>query len=51
VSGLGITQAGFASAVKISQAGSDALIEMGGGTVTVVGMNASSFDASDFIFA
>ena len=51
VSGLGITRAEFASAVEISQAGSDTLIETGGGAVTVLGMNASSFDASDFIFA
>lgn len=51
VSGLGITRTGFASQVRINQSGSDVLIEMGGGSVTVLGMGAASFDASDFIFA
>jgi len=51
VSGLGITRSEFGAEVRISQSGSDVLIEAGGGSVTVLNMGATSFDASDFIFA
>lgn len=51
VSALGIARAEFGAKVKISQAGPDVLIEMGGGSATVLGMGAASFEASDFIFA
>jgi Ca2+-binding RTX toxin-like protein len=51
VSALGVTKAQFASAVHISDTANGALISVGDTQVTVLGMHASSFNSSDFIFA
>jgi hypothetical protein len=51
ISGLGVTAARFASAVSIAQAGADAVVTIGGDTITLVGANASSLGQSDFILA
>jgi Ca2+-binding RTX toxin-like protein len=51
ISSLGVTKAQFATAVHISDTAQGALISVGDTQVTVLGMHASSFNSSDFIFA
>jgi hypothetical protein len=50
-SALGVTKATFASAVHVSDTSAGALITVGDTQVTVLGMHASSFNASDFLLA
>lgn len=51
ISALGVTSAQYATAVHIIDTAAGAQITVGGDTITVLGMHASSFGASDFIFA
>jgi Ca2+-binding RTX toxin-like protein len=50
LSGLGITAQQFAAAVHITDTADGALISVGDSSMTVLGMHASSFNSSDFIF-
>jgi Ca2+-binding RTX toxin-like protein len=50
LSGLGITAQQFAAAVHIADTAAGALISVGDSSMTVLGMHASSFNSSDFIF-
>lgn len=50
VSALGITKAQFATAVHITDSSAGAVISAGDMSMTVAGMHASSFNASDFFF-
>ena len=51
VSGLGVTKAQFAASIHITDSADGVVIAAGDMQMTVLGMHASSFSSSDFIFA
>jgi Ca2+-binding RTX toxin-like protein len=51
LSGLGVTAATFAAEVAVSVSGANALVTVAGGSILLVGIDAATVDASDFLLA
>ncbi|GLK56603.1 peroxidase family protein [Methylopila capsulata] len=51
ISGLGITAVNFAAQVHISQSGASTLVEIGGDSIVLVGINVATIDQTDFALA